>query len=305
MKKLSVHGKIMLSGEYAVLHGGTAVLMPVPNYLTIEETQEHQLGQLSPIVKKSLEIPIEEIESFEKANDLTRVKIDDSQFYSISPGGKRTKLGLGLSAAEAVGVVALRFERAGLAWSENTEKIIRYAFKIHDEVQGGVGSGADIAACATGHPIKFRREDDRMQIDPIEIKDIHNIPPLMLVWTGVPADTREHIRKFSKWLGADSKSKALLKKLIHASDVLADAWFVTDADDLFRKIDDFESIMHQISEEAKLGMYLPIHDELEKWARQNGGRAKPTGAGGGDMVLLIGELPVRSPQETIIPLDLT
>ncbi len=302
MKKVRVHGKIMLSGEYAVLHGGTSVLMPVPNYLTIEESEANQSGRLSLIVQKALEIIIEETKVYEKSNGLPKIEIDDSQFYSLSPDGKKVKLGLGLSAAEAVGVIALRYERAGLAWAENAEKIIRYAYKVHNEVQGGAGSGADVAVCGAGHPIKFKRTNDNMQIDPIDSELENNLPPLKLVWTGVAADTREYVRKFSNWLAGDSKSKSLLQKLIEASNALADGWFTVTMDELFQRIDEFEKVMREISDSANLGMFLPIHDELARWAIDNGGRAKPTGAGGGDMVLLVGDLPVRDPQETIIPL---
>jgi phosphomevalonate kinase len=302
MKKVQVHGKIMLSGEYAVLHGGTAVLMPVPNYLTVYEREGDQSGQLSPIVQKAFEIPVEETKAYEKSSGLPKIEIDDSQFYSLSPDGKRVKLGLGLSAAEAVGVIAFRFERAGLSWSGNAEKIIRYAYKVHNEVQGGAGSGADIAACGVGHPIKFKIINNKMQIDPIDPEHEDNLPPLKLVWTGVAADTREYVRKFSNWLASDSKSKNMLQKLIETSNALAEAWFTVPPDSLFKMIDEFEKVMRDISNSANLGMFLPIHDELARWARDNGGRAKPTGAGGGDMVLLVGDLPVRDPQETIIPI---
>jgi len=303
MTKLHVHGKIMLSGEYAVLHGGTAVLMPVPNHLVIEDAEEVQPDPISPTVKKALDFPIDELKSFEKTDGMPRIKIDDSQFFSHDSEGRKIKLGLGLSAAEAVAVVALRFEIAGFPWIENIEKVVRYAFKIHNDVQGGMGSGADIAACATGHPIKFRRKNDRLQIEPFDLEHAHEMSPMKLVWTGVAADTRMHVRKFTEWLSGDSDSKRLLGKLIAASDALADAWFVVSQVELFEKIDEFISVIHQISDRANLSIYLPIHYELEKWAKQNGGRAKPTGAGGGDMALLIGDLPVRNPHETIIPLN--
>ena len=49
--------------------------------------------------------------------------------------------------------------------------------------------------------------------------------------------------------------------------------------------------MQQIAEIAKMPYKLPIHHEVEEWARSNGGFAKPTGAGGGDMIMLVGDLP--------------
>ncbi|NIR65794.1 MAG: hypothetical protein GWN61_16235, partial [candidate division Zixibacteria bacterium] len=74
--------------------------------------------------------------------------------------------------------------------------------------------------------------------------------------------------------------------------------------DLFEKIDEFDSRLRKISEAANLSLFLPIHDEFKAWARNNGGRSKPTGAGGGDMILMIGDLPTSHLKRTLIPLML-
>jgi mevalonate kinase len=302
MTQLQIPGKVMLSGEYAVLYGGTAVMASVPCYLLLKESDAGNSSDYPPVVRHALELHIDEISDFESKNGLPEIELDNSQFFSADSEGHRLKLGLGLSAAEAVGTTALRFERAGLSWEDNREKIIKYAFKAHNQAQGGLGSGADIAACAFAHPIKFRRTEEKLHVEPIE-GDLREYKlPLKLAWTGMPSDTRNMVAAFEKW--AKSGDRNLLKQLIASANDLADAWFRQPLDELFEKIDDFSSHLRQISKSADIPLYLPIHDELEEWARRNGGRAKPTGAGGGDMILIIGDLPVRHPEDTLIPLML-
>jgi mevalonate kinase len=293
----------MLSGEYAVLYGGTAVMAPVPRYLIIKESIEMDRSSLPPVASEALNLDVKEIYDFEAQNGRPGVALDDSQFYFINSQGNKVKLGLGLSAAEAVGVIALRFERAGLPWQDNRYKIFQYAHQAHNQAQEGMGSGADVAACAYASPIKFRKEDDKVHIEPITGDIMKYKIPLQLVWTGIPADTRDKVATFKQWVETRKKNR-LLKELISTSDQLADGWFHVPVEDLFDRIDAFTSCLRKISEAADIHIFLFVHDRLDIWARNNGGRAKPTGAGGGDMILMIGDLPFGNLKRTLIPLML-
>ncbi len=282
----------MLSGEYAVLHGGTAVLIPVPRYLTISEAQSTDPDQQSPVIRAALDFPLEETEEFEQEHCLPGASIDRSEFFSKDVDGNLVKLGLGLSATEAVGIIALRFERAGLDWSENRETIATHADKVHRKVQSGIGSGADIAVCAYREPISFKKDPDSCTIRPIQ-KPEHNIP-LHLTWTGKPADTRQLVRDFDTWLSCGEPAAAdLLFDLVESSHEIADAWFQSSVDALLACLDRFCSALQECMDAANIPHRLPIHGKLESWAKKHGGRAKPTGAGGGDMILLVGNLPVN------------
>lgn len=64
--------------------------------------------------------------------------------------------------------------------------------------------------------------------------------------------------------------------------------------------DEFVSRMAEIATAAKLPWRLGVHEELDEWAREHGGRAKPTGAGGGDLVLLVGDLPLDELKEMLL-----
>ncbi len=302
MTSVRVPGKVMLSGEYAVLHGGTAALITVPRHFSISESAFPESQLQTPVIKAALRQPIEETAQYERKNGLPNLSFDPSEFFSEDFDGKLAKLGLGLSAAEAVGVVALRFERAGLGWSENREKIAEYAARIHSEVQGGRGSGADVIACAYGEPVKFRRDEDGYSVEPIHPSG--KSVPLHLVWTGQPADTRQMVEGFNGWLLSHGQHAAgLLSELVESSHRAADAWFTSLEDVLFACLDRFCSALQACMEAAELRHKLPIHYELEDWARDHGGRAKPTGAGGGDMILLIGSLPVEKLDMMVMRID--
>jgi phosphomevalonate kinase len=308
MFRVSVPGKAMLSGEYAVLHGGTAFMVPVPRYLEMAESDSIDAERLTPVLRYGLEYYIEEIADFEKENPLVGFDIDASGFFETDREKRSVKLGVGASAAEAVGLTALRYERAGKSWSvsdpygsEHTRRIADHAMAIHYKAQGGRGSGADVAACAYRKPIKFRRlSDKRVSIIPLLIRPDAGVKKALL-YTGIPADTRKMVDKFESWLENRSSEKdRLLSELKQSSDRLADSWFVRSKEVLFDMIDRFSDAMKQVADASGLEYRLPIHEEIERWARLNGGRAKPTGAGGGDMILLIGELPLHELKGLII-----
>lgn len=302
MKTIQVPGKVMLSGEYAVLYGGTAVLIPVPRYLKLSDSKDNGSPDYSPIVKAALKYSIVELVDYESKHGKPSISFDSSEFFGTDNEGCLNKLGLGLSSAEAVGVIAMRFESAGQDWTKIRPLVWEYADAVHRQVQRGLGSGADVAVCALGEPIRFRRIGDRPHMETI---DINQRLPLRLVWTCMAANTREMIAGFADWLdrGGD-KAGSMLKRLIELSRKLADNWFTDPAETLFENLDSYASIMTEIASRAGIQYNLPIHNEIAYWAQRNGGRAKPTGAGGGDMILLVGDLPAQIPLKTPIILEI-
>jgi mevalonate kinase len=295
-----VPAKVMLSGEYAVLYGGIAALMPVARFLKISESPNADPARYTPIVRAAVDFPIEELKTFEAEHGDLSITVDDSEFFQ-EIDGKRRKLGLGLSAAEAVGTVAARFVRAGFTWEDKVDMIAAYAEHIHRHVQGGRGSGADVALCALRLPMLFTRDADSITVDILEASKIPL--PLNLVWTGVESNTREKIDRFDEWLksgGTDSQGK--LGALIEAANDLSGKWKSDNHSDLLKAIDKFDYFITDCTLLAGIEYKLQIHKDMESWAKANGGRAKPTGAGGGDMILLVGDLPVEELDQLTIRL---
>lgn len=303
LKKVRIPGKVMLSGEYAVLFGAMAVLMPVPLYLEIAETANPPERAYPKVVDVALKHPIIQVEKYEKKYGIPNLEIDCHKFFAEDDNTRLTKLGLGCSAAEAVGVVALRYERAGKPYKEYSDDLFKHAVSIHNIAQDGVGSGADVAACAYGKPLMFQIAEGAFQLEAIDMNNPDELMPLHLVWTGQSANTRSMVKQFqTRFDEGDNKALNYLVKLIEASNELAEAWFNSPELELFEIIDEFNAVMQECALMAGIQYKLPIHDQIENWAKRHNGRAKPTGAGGGDMILLVGDLPIDELKQLVIPL---
>lgn len=298
---VSVPGKVMLSGEYAVLHGGTAVLVPVEERRMVL----HPTGSgapedaPTPVVREALSLEIEECARYEDVNGLPRIELDSSRFHVEGPLGERRKLGLGGSAAEAVGTVALRLMLAGEDWTAMRPRVAELADRAHRRAQGGAGSGADVYAIAYGEPIRFRREEGRAAVRPLARAHPESLP-MTLVWTGNSANTRELVARFEEWAQSGSFADAAVAALVEASHEFADAWEKGSRTEILAAWDDFFARMGMCAEAAGLPWRTQAHEELEAWAMGHGGRAKPTGAGGGDLSLLFGVLPTSDDIERLM-----
>jgi len=302
MTSVKVPGKVMLTGEYAVLYGGTSVVVPVPRFLTISDSISSKKPQLSHVVRLALDYPISRIQEYEQRHGQPNLEIDYSQFVHTGPAGSKVKLGLGSSAAEAVGVTALRMERAGITWQDHRQEVARIADAVHREAQGGTGSGADVAGCAYASAIRFRRDSGGTSVEEV-YAEWKNYPPAYLVWTGQAADTRSLVRQFQEWLAMSGKSgERSLKNLVDASNRVAKAWFEVPFEKLCTVVDSFSNQLDICAKQAGLELKLAIHHELEEFAKRHNGFAKPTGAGGGDMILLMGNVPFDELDLDCIPL---
>lgn len=302
MHSVDVSGKVMLSGEYAVLYGGTAAMVPVGRSLTAADEPESE-PQLTAVAQAALAVDIPALSEQERRNGLPQLLFDASEFFTTDAGGHTIKLGLGLSAAEAVATVALRFERAGLKWKDNRDAVFQYALAAHTAAQHGLGSGADVAACAYGAPLHYSLGDGRPRIK--TVTDIpHQCVPTALVWTGQAADTRLLVQRFQAWV-ADGGQRAheLVERLVAASHTLAPCWFMAASDKLFAALGEFQAVLNMCVTAAGLPYRLPAHRQLAAWAVRHGGKSKPVGAGGGDMLLLVGHLPYGKLEQPVIRLE--
>ncbi len=303
MQEVRIPGKVMLSGEYAVLHGAPAVLLPVDRQLIVMKAERAPRDGYAPAVAAARALPIPALADHEAEAGVPHVAIDRSEFLAADAAGRSLKLGIGLSAAEAAGVIALRYECAGVPWLMHWRAVAQLAIGAHREAQGGQGSGADVAACALGKPLRFEASGERFLIEPLGPPPAARWIPLNLAWTGRPADTRRLVERFELWSCREEAADPL-RRLCAAAGQLADAWFTADQQELFHALDDFHETLIACTTSAGVEYQLPAHTRLAAWARRHGGRAKPTGAGGGDMVLLIGDLPLEQLGELLIlPLE--
>jgi len=167
-------GKVMLAGEYAVLDGGTAIMIAIDRRAIATVGARRRPG--SEFLDAAGEVLASEVGA-DAADALAHTTVDTDALRQ-----DRVKLGLGSSAAATVAAIGAalgavdRFDRAHVA---------ALAATAHARAQGkrgAAGSGADIAVSSHGGALAFTRG----QVAPLTLPETI---ALDFAWTGAAADT--------------------------------------------------------------------------------------------------------------------
>jgi phosphomevalonate kinase len=174
------------------------------------------------------------------------------RFSAWNPTGLPEKPGFGGSAAACVAACLA----AGLPGQD--------AVQIHHTVQGG-GSGADVLASAIGGMIRFHRGSATA------LTPIHPV----VIWSGKSAKTQPRVDHYLSVANRDA--------FVRQSTEIVNA-FVDDP--LAMLAENAQLLMH-MSVETGLPYMTPALASIRTLAKQFGGVAKPSGAGGGDCAIAL------------------
>ena len=267
----SAPGKVVLSGEYAVLDGAAAIAMAVDARATVQissaiETSVRSVPDVVAGMQDSL--PQTVIESLQLTRAM-QVVCDTSDFYAA--GGNK-KLGLGSSAALTVALFA--------ALSDNRrEQLFEVARRLHTSWQDGGGSGVDIA-CAVFGGIRFYRDNgavcERLQW-PVNLR-------AKLIWSGVPSSTGARLRQLRAAGQHPSR-----RQLQDAANAIALAWRHGDTALILNGYPDYIEALRRFDAAYDLDIFAAGHGELVDAAQTAGAVYKPCGAGGGDVGILMAD----------------
>jgi mevalonate kinase len=143
-------GKLIVLGEYAVLDGFPAVVAAV---------NRRASGQFVPGREPESQLVDVAVRSAKDALGPNRTALPrgsvlvDTAAFSLNG----TKMGIGSSAATAAVTVGAVLEMAGLSVADSTDLIFDVASSAHRAAQGGLGSGADVAAAVYGGLLHYTR----------------------------------------------------------------------------------------------------------------------------------------------------
>ncbi|MEM1231538.1 MAG: hypothetical protein AAGI15_13435 [Pseudomonadota bacterium] len=289
-------GKLILWGEYAVLAGAPAAAIAVNCYATATFeaapwTREWAIdtpGLQQSTVQRRLDRLL--IESFPDSKDPTALLWH--VLTSLGPSAAELplgahltldsrafardgrKLGLGSSAAVTVALSALLQQQ--LKQSPSFE----LALRAHRSLQGGKGSGMDVAtAFCGGAGIVGLQGGQDGSAPAIETapwpKDLH----WRAYWTGSSASTPGHIGRFDTWRQHAPDLRAL-DALSAAAAALTERFEP-------RTFAAYSDTLWQFDQTAQLGIYSEAHAQLRALAAKSGVTYKPCGAGGGDCGIAI------------------
>jgi phosphomevalonate kinase len=269
----------MIAGEYTVLGGAPAICMAIDRRaratIRARAGERHSISapgfHADPIAFDSIREIAASIPLLAAAWDALSVKADERLNITIDTGEfmvNGDKLGIGSSAAATVALVA-----ALSAAFETDSDVLQDAHTVHRNLQGGAGSGADIACSFAGGVIEYRRSESQ----PRSLSwpaDLH----YALLWSGRPADTRTQLEKFDAVRKAESAAA-----LQQVATQVAAAWHRNVTTDILAGMQDYVAALRSFDEDHDLGIYAAGHLEVARQATAADIIYKPCGAGGGDL----------------------
>lgn len=297
-------GKLVLLGEYAVLFGAPALVAAINRraHVTVENSDSQYYVVSAPgflrekisffpaatadgAWRHQLPLLAHALDSFGGSiRSPLKILLDTTEFFHPSKPD-RPKLGLGSSAALSVALLGAMENMA------KTDKIslpdLTELLKFHNSLQGGEGSGIDIAASLLGGCLRYQLDPDSgiPTAKALELpKDLH----IIFVFTGHPADTGIFLSALRKTL--DSGSVAAEKALKSLADLSADGLKEIESGGSSRLpalVDDFGEALEELGRCIGLPVFSEDHRRLRRLAWDFGIAYKPSGAGGGDFGMAV------------------
>jgi phosphomevalonate kinase len=268
-------GKVFLIGEYAVLEGGVAVLAAAGRYAVGQYVPE--LAPSSGLVAEVARRAVLALGELSSALPSGAVLVDTSQFERDG-----TKLGLGSSAAAAVATAGAIFEHAGVSVATHQELLYSIADAGHRTAQGGLGSGADVAAAVHGGFIQYFRPKDGA---PAVVR--LNAPTgltIIVFWVQQAARTVDLVRAVQALATRNAPLyKWMMDELRAGADRFAKAFASNDARGVLEAADAYGRTLAELGEASAVPIVTRPFEAAATLARSLGGAAKPSGAGGGDI----------------------
>lgn len=298
----SAPGKVVVVGDYAVLEGAPAVVMALDRRARVrlsdgddglfcvdapdldirdargalaearvrwQEADDHVADRL-----KLVTAVIEYLAGRDARPAPFRADLDTHAFFA---GPDRGKLGLGSSAALVVALVG------AIAAREQREVPDLPAMSaMHRHMQGGRGSGLDIATSLLGGVLEYRLQAGHRPAA------AHRSWPRNLafccVWSGRPASTGDALARLADWRGRQRvEYDRHMRALTGIAAAAATALQAGDADAMLAAIGAYAVRLDELGRASGIDIVCAEHRLVADIAAACGVTYKTCGAGGGDV----------------------
>lgn len=312
-------GKLVVVGEYAVLAGAPGIAVAVDaraeaglspagsSCLVIPEAAArhpfrfmpggppHWEGPAPGAFGRPLEAVLGTLGSrglLEPGRTLPSVEVvlTSAAFHDTDARGVRHKLGLGSSAAVTVALLGALLRLAGYEGLP-ADQVLALACDAHRRLQGGAGSGIDVATALAGGVtgVEYPEPGGTPVVVPLRWPDgLH----YLAIWTGQSASTPGMLARLRAFQAASpAAAGGHLDRLGEASTGALAAWRAGDTTAVLAAIAAFATALRALDDAAGIGIWAGGHAPLAALAARHGVGYKPSGAGGGDYGLALSERP--------------
>ncbi|MBL8226520.1 MAG: hypothetical protein JNM50_14440 [Chromatiales bacterium] len=310
-------GKLVVVGEYAVLAGAPGIAVAVDaracarlapagaSGLVIPEAAARHPFRFVPDGPPRWEAPgpgafgrpVEAVLDTLRSRGLLdpgralpplEVVLTSAAFQDTDAQGVRQKLGLGSSAAVTVALLGALLRLAGRS-SLPAGDVLALACDAHRRLQGGAGSGIDVATALAGGVtgVEYPEPGGWPAVVPLRWPEgLH----CLAIWTGQSASTPDMLARLRAFQAASPVAAAgRLEGLGAASTAALAAWRTGDPAAVLAAIAAFATALRALDDAAGIGIYGGGHAELAALAAGHGAGYKPSGAGGGDYGLALSD----------------
>ncbi len=294
----SAPGKLVIVGEYAVLHGAPAIAVAAgrrataqvrsagSNVLRIVNTGEQfaftldgaRVGWSEPPGAQGAILEAAVAALHERGADVAalgdiEVTLASQEFYARDGA----KYGLGSSAAVTVALSGC------LQQALQGKTDLATALAVHRRFQRGQGSGVDVCASYTGGWVAVQSDPLVAELEwPAAVQ-------VVPVWTGFAASTTAMLAQLARYAtDYPDEHRALLADLATTAAVTLAACRRDAVTGLLDGLTAYAQQLRALDTATGLGIWSAEHDELAALAAAAGLVYKPSGAGAGDFGLAFG-----------------
>ena len=285
-------GKLVALGEYAVLDGAPAVALAVDRF--VEVTLAASTAGVSRLITRAGEITERVLVPGQSSDvplvDLVGTSVGLARAWNATIDSRAlfagsTKLGLGSSAAV---VCAWAGAFAAFARAEGLTTVadpgLGGLIELHRALQGGKGSGIDVAACYTGGAITFRL--DAAGVPHVGSVRLPNGVGFAGIFAGRSASTPELVAHYRAWRrDRPAEAAALVGRLTALAEAGTAAVRGGDAAAWIEVFAAYGRGLEDLGAAIGAEIVTAEHRRIGDEAKRMGVAYKVSGAGGGDLGL--------------------
>ncbi len=305
--QVSIPGKIVISGEYAVLDGAPAIVSTLKQKvnITIQKSDKKHNIYTTSVLQGVFPFTMDDDANVlwleadpgvfglllqhafkilkPKLKEKLRIAVDSSEFFRTTNDGVAIKLGIGSSAAVSVGITQALSQYQAIRSSP--ENLLSQANSIHQGLQGKQGSGIDVACCFADQGV-IECTKDSVKNHTWSILNWPNGLHLKALTTSQYGSTNRLVANYQRASNLYPKEfNSALDQFLDITQSLSNAWKSEDVDLIIDLLRAYDVQIKKLDKIGGIGIYTQVHADIQNIASTHNVFYKPSGAGGGDIGL--------------------